>query len=58
MLTYLKKAIGRLTVVSGLAKYMPPDSLIGKRAAFITNIKPGKLRGIWTVAIILAASNS
>lgn len=44
--------------MSGLAKFMAPESLVGKRAAFLTNLKPGKLRGIMSQAMILAASNA
>ncbi|MBR5286659.1 MAG: methionine--tRNA ligase [Clostridia bacterium] len=42
-------------VVSGIAKYYEPDSLIGKKVIVVSNLKPAKLRGIDSFGMILAA---
>jgi len=44
-------------VVSGIAKYYSPDSLIGKSVILVANLKPVKLKGIESQGMILAASN-
>jgi len=49
---------GKVTVVSGLANFMRPEDLQGKRAIFLQNLKPMKMRGIESCAMILAGSNS
>jgi len=45
------------TIVSGLAKYYTTADLLGKKAVFLTNLKKGKLRGIVSEGMIMAASN-
>ena len=42
-------------VVSGIAKYYEPNSLIGKKVIVVSNLKPTKLRGIDSFGMILAA---
>ncbi len=42
-------------VVSGIAKYYEPASLIGKKVIVVSNLKPVKLRGIDSNGMILAA---
>jgi len=42
-------------VVSGIAKYYEPSSLIGKKVIVVSNLKPVKLRGIDSNGMILAA---
>eukprot|EP00727_Mastigamoeba_balamuthi_P009407 m51a1_g5089 putative probable methionine--trna ligase-like (306) ;mRNA; f:262447-264177 len=46
-----------VTVVSGLAAYVPLAELQGRRFLFVTNLKPVKMRGILSSAMILAASD-
>lgn len=53
----LGEKYGKVTVVSGLANFMKPEDLQGKRAIFLQNLKPAKMRGIESCAMILAASN-
>lgn len=53
----LGEKYGEVTVVSGLANFMKPEDLQGKRALFLQNLKPAKMRGIESCAMILAASN-
>ena len=42
-------------VVSGIAKYYEPETLIGKNVVVVSNLKPAKLRGIDSFGMILAA---
>lgn len=44
-------------VVSGIAKYYSPESLVGKSVIMVANLKPVKLKGIESQGMILAASN-
>ena len=44
-------------IVSGIAKYYTPESLVGKRIVVVANLKPVKLRGIESQGMLLAASN-
>lgn len=45
------------TVVSGISKHYTPEELIGRKLALITNLKPAKLCGIESQAMILCAEN-
>ena len=45
------------TVVSGIAEYYKPEDIIGKRACFLVNLAPRKLRGIESNGMILMAEN-
>ncbi len=45
-------------IVAGLAQFYSPEQLKNKKAIFITNLAPVKLRGIESNGMILAASNS
>ncbi|KAI9018397.1 tRNA synthetases class I-domain-containing protein [Hyaloraphidium curvatum] len=54
----LGDATGPRTVVSGLAKFVPLESLVGKLVVCLANLKPSKLRGVESQAMVLAASNS
>lgn len=49
-------ATGPRTVVSGLAKFMTPESLVGKKVVVVCNLKPSKMRGIVSEGMVLAAS--
>lgn len=45
-------------IVSGIAMYFPdPESLVGKRVPFVTNLKPRTIRGLESNGMILAASH-
>jgi len=44
------------TVVAGLAGKIPASELIGKKVVVITNLKPAKMRGVDSMAMLLAAS--
>jgi glutaminyl-tRNA synthetase len=45
------------TVVAGLAGKIPVEQLIGKKIVAVTNLKPAKMRGIESTAMLLAASD-
>ena len=42
-------------VVSGIAKFYTPDSLIGKKVVLVTNLKPAKLCGVDSYGMLLAS---
>jgi tRNA-binding EMAP/Myf-like protein len=46
------------TVVAGLGGKIPIDEIVGKKVACVTNLKPAKMRGIESFAMLLAASSS
>lgn len=50
--------IDERTVVSGIAEYYKPEELIGKRACFLVNLAPRKIRGIVSNGMILMAENA
>jgi methionine--tRNA ligase beta chain len=45
------------TVVAGLAGKIPIDELVGKKVVAVINLKPAKMRGIESTAMLLAASD-
>jgi len=42
-------------IVSGIADYYNPESLVGKKIVVVTNLKPVKIRGIMSYGMILTA---
>jgi len=46
------------TVVAGLAGKIPIDELVGQKVVTVTNLKPSKMRGIESMAMLLAASGN
>jgi len=46
------------TVVSGLVKFVPMDQMQDRYVIVLCNLKPAKLRGVTSEAMVLAASNS
>lgn len=53
----LGKKYGKKQVVAGLKKYLPVKSLLGRKVVFVVNIKPAKLRGEMSEAMVLAADD-
>lgn len=45
------------SVVSGIAAYYKPEEVIGQQVCLVVNLKPRKLRGIMSEAMILMAEN-
>jgi len=48
---------GPRTVISGLAKFIPIEKLVGKKVVVICNLKPSKMRGIVSEGMVLAGSS-
>ena len=46
---------GEATVVAGLAPFYSPDELVGKRALWVANLAPRKMRGVVSNGMLLAA---
>lgn len=46
------------TIVSGIANFYAPEELVGKKLAFVANLKPAKLCGIMSEGMIICAENS
>lgn len=45
------------TVVSGLVKYLPIESLQNRVGIFLCNLKPAKMRGVESEAMLMCASS-
>ncbi len=43
-------------VLSGIAKYIRPEELVGTTCAFVTNLEPRNLMGLESQAMIMAVS--
>jgi methionyl-tRNA synthetase len=43
------------TIVSGIAAFYEPESLVGRRIVIVANLKPAKLRGVESRGMLLAA---
>ena len=43
------------TIVAGLASKYAPADLVGRTVVVVVNLKPAKLRGVWSQGMILAA---
>lgn len=58
-LLVLQLKVGESTrqVVSGIAKYFEPSSLVGRKVILVANLKPVKLRGVESNGMILAAAD-
>ena len=44
-------------IVAGVADVFEPEQLVGRTIVVVCNLKPVKLRGIWSNGMLLAASN-
>lgn len=44
------------TIFSGIQKYYEPDYLVGKKTVFVSNVKPRKMMGEFSEAMIFASS--
>ena len=43
------------TILSGIAQWYAPESLAGKKIVLVANLKPAKMRGIFSEGMLLAA---
>jgi methionyl-tRNA synthetase len=50
--------IDQRTVVSGIAEYYEPETLIGKQVSILVNLAPKNLKGIESQGMILCAENA
>ncbi|GAA5808412.1 hypothetical protein MFLAVUS_011385 [Mucor flavus] len=46
------------TIVSGLAPFMPMESLLNKSVIVVSNLKPSKFRGVLSQGMLLACSSA
>jgi methionyl-tRNA synthetase len=46
------------TIVSGIAEYFEPETLIGKQISIVANLEPRKIKGIESKGMILMAEDS
>lgn len=53
----LELAGERRTIVAGIAEHYPPEELIGKQVAIVTNLEPVKLMGVKSEGMLLAAED-
>lgn len=49
--------LGKKTVFSGIAKYYQPEQLLNKKTVFVVNVKPKKIMGELSEAMIFGASS-
>ncbi|MBW3582936.1 MAG: methionine--tRNA ligase [Euryarchaeota archaeon] len=49
--------LGERQVCAGLKKFYAPDEMVGKKVAFIANLKPAVLRGVESQGMILAGDS-
>lgn len=45
-------------VISGIAKFIKPEELVGTTCAFVTNLEPREIMGLKSEAMIMAISNN
>ncbi len=43
--------------MAGIAEHYPPEELIGKQVAIVTNLEPVKLMGVKSEGMLLAAED-
>jgi len=53
----LDTGIDRRTVVSGIAEYFEPESIIGRKVCLLANLEPRMIKGIESHGMILLAEN-
>lgn len=46
------------TVVSGLAKFMGPEDLVGRKVVVVCNLKPANMKGVESAGMVLCAQNA
>jgi len=54
----LGPALGKRQILSGVAQYYTPESLVGKHIIVVANLKPATLMGEQSQGMLLAASNA
>lgn len=51
-------ASGPRQVVSGLAEHVPENEMLGKRVVVVANMKPSKMRGVESTAMVLCGTGN
>lgn len=46
------------TILSGIAEYYTPEEMIGKSVVLVANLKPRKIRGVFSHGMLLAAEDA
>lgn len=49
--------LGKRQILSGIAKFYTPETLIGKKIVVVANLKPATMMGLESQGMLLAASN-
>ena len=49
--------LGKRQILSGIAKFYTPETLIGRKIIVVANLKPAKLMGLESEGMLLAASS-
>ena len=45
-------------LVAGIARFYPPEELVGKQIVVVANLQPAVIRGVESQGMLLAASNA
>lgn len=45
-------------IIAGIAQFYKPQELVGKKALFVANLKPAKIRGLLSEGMVMAATDS
>ena len=45
-------------IVSGIAKYYDPQTLVGRKVIVVTNLQPVKIRGVESNGMVLCAADN
>lgn len=48
--------LGVRTIVSGIAKYVAPEDMVGKKLPYLVNLEPKMLKGVESQGMLLAIS--
>lgn len=51
-------ALGKRQILSGIAKFYTPETLIGRKIVVVANLKPATMMGLESQGMLLAASNA
>lgn len=46
--------VGARQIISGIAPYIEPETLVGKRLVFVVNLEPRAIRGLTSEGMLLA----
>ena len=55
---HVDTGIDQRTIVSGIAEYFEPESIIGQQVSVLINLEPREIKGILSQGMILMAENS